>query len=276
MKNEQTRNYTINNNITATHNICSAIVEINKDISLIHLGTMGVYGYNDRFGKIPEGYLDIKVLETNKRSKIIYPSDPGSIYHLTKVLDHDILQYYNKNWGINITDLHQGVVWGTETPETKLDNRLCNRFDYCGDYGTVVNRFLMQAEIGYPLTIYGTGGQTRAMIHIEDTVKCIEIAINNKDINKDIKIYNQISETINLKRLANTIKDITNCQIQYIPNPRNELSDNALEVSNEGLLSLGFEPILLKNSLCDEICNVVSRYKNRVNLETIMPSSYWK
>ena len=181
MKSEWHKRYTVNNNTAATHNILCAIVESGQDIHVVHLGTMGVYGYGGG-AAIPEGYLRVELLGPDGRHvsrEILYPADPGSIYHMTKTLDQLIFYYYNKNDKVRITDLHQGVVWGTNTDETKRDPRLINRFDYDGDYGTVLNRFLMQAAIGYPLTVHGKGGQTRAFIHIRDTVRCIELALVN-------------------------------------------------------------------------------------------------
>jgi UDP-sulfoquinovose synthase len=160
------RRYTVDNNIAGTHNICSAIVDVDPSIHLVHLGTMGVYGYSKAFGAIPEGYLDIKINSTQNDTEILYPANPGSLYHLTKCLDQLIFQFYNKNWGLKITDLHQGIVWGVETEHTKLAPELVNRFDYDGIYGTVLNRFISQAANGLPLTVYGTGGQSRAFIHI--------------------------------------------------------------------------------------------------------------
>ena len=145
------------------------------DTHLVHLGTMGVYGYSKEMGSIPEGYLDITVKETGEDASILYPTNPGSVYHMTKSLDQLLFQFYNKNWGIKITDLHQGIVWGTQTDETALDPRLVNRFDYDGIYGTVLNRFISQAASGNDLTVYGTGGQKRAFIHIKDTANCVKI-----------------------------------------------------------------------------------------------------
>jgi UDP-sulfoquinovose synthase len=174
MKSSYHKRYTVSNNLNATNNILAAIVEAEVDAHLIHLGTMGVYGYGTAGVKIPEGYLPVKI-ETEDgreiRQEILYPANPGSIYHMTKTQDQLLFAFYNKNDGIKITDLHQGIVWGTQTEETRRDERLINRFDYDGDYGTVLNRFLMQAAIGYPLTVHGTGGQTRAFIHIQDTVR---------------------------------------------------------------------------------------------------------
>ncbi|HIC66149.1 MAG TPA: NAD-dependent epimerase/dehydratase family protein, partial [Paracoccus sp.] len=175
MKSSWHKRYTVNNNLNATNDVLAAIVESGQDIHLVHLGTMGVYGYGTAGMKIPEGYLDV-VVETENgphRQEILYPANPGSIYHMTKTQDQLFFFYYNKNDGVRITDLHQGIVWGTQTEETRIDDRLINRFDYDGDYGTVLNRFLMQAAIGYPLTVHGTGGQTRRSLTDQDLRKVI-------------------------------------------------------------------------------------------------------
>jgi UDP-sulfoquinovose synthase len=183
MKSDRHKNYTVNNNVNATHNLLNAMVELGLDAHLVHLGTMGVYGYSTVGAAIPEGYLPVGIDtmegETVKQD-ILYPSNPGSIYHMTKCLDQLIFQFYAKNDGLRITDLHQGIVWGTHTDQTRRHEQLVNRFDYDGDYGTVLNRFLIQAAIGYPLTVHGTGGQTRAFIHIQDSVRCIEIALKTR------------------------------------------------------------------------------------------------
>ena len=182
MKSARHKRYTVDNNLNATNDVLAAIVDSGLDIHLVHLGTMGVYGYGTAGMKIPEGYLNVKV-ETPQGlidTEILYPANPGSIYHMTKTQDALFFHFYNKNDGMKITDLHQGIVWGTQTEETRKDERLINRFDYDGDYGTVLNRFLMQAAIGHPLTVHGTGGQTRAFIHIQDTVRCIELALENR------------------------------------------------------------------------------------------------
>src|SRR3954453_10328358 len=182
MKSAWHKRYTVDNNVNATHNLLAALVEAGVDAHVVHLGTMGVYGYGTMGTSIPEGYLNVRTEEAGgeeREREILYPADPGSVYHTTKTLDQLLFAFYAKNDDLRITDLHQGIVWGTETQETSLDERLVNRFDYDGDYGTVLNRFLMQAAIGYPLTVHGTGGQTRAFIHIRDTVKCIQLAVGN-------------------------------------------------------------------------------------------------
>ncbi|MEC4676675.1 MAG: NAD-dependent epimerase/dehydratase family protein, partial [Nitrospirota bacterium] len=212
MKSASHKRYTVNNNINATHNILCAIVESGLDIHVVHLGTMGVYGYGTAGMEIPEGYLEVEVDVDGKRKalEILYPANPGSIYHLTKTQDALIFYYYNKNDNTRITDLHQGIVWGTNTEETLLDEKLINRFDYDGDYGTVLNRFLMQAAIGHPLTVHGKGGQTRAFIHIRDTVRCIKLAIENPPKTGDkVEIFNQTTETHTVKWLAEKVSEMT-------------------------------------------------------------------
>jgi UDP-sulfoquinovose synthase len=161
MKGSKGKRYTVDNNLNATNNVLCAIVESGRDIHLVHLGTMGVYGYGTAGMKIPEGYLKVQVVTdagNTIEQEILYPANPGSVYHMTKTQDALMFAFYNQNDGIRITDLHQGIVWGTNTPETEMDPRLTNRFDYDGDYGTVLNRFLIQSAIGYPLTVHGTGG----------------------------------------------------------------------------------------------------------------------
>jgi UDP-sulfoquinovose synthase len=183
MKSSWHKRYTVNNNLNATNDVLCAIVESKVDVHLVHLGTMGVYGYGTAGMKIPEGYLKVK-MDTDAggqiEQEILYPSNPGSIYHMTKTQDQLFFHFYNKNDGVKITDLHQGIVWGTQTDETALDERLINRFDYDGDYGTVLNRFLMQARSATRSRSTGTGGQTRAFINIQDTCRCIELAIRTR------------------------------------------------------------------------------------------------
>lgn len=279
MKSPREKMYTVDNNINATHNTLCAIVESGLDIHLVHLGTMGVYGYGTAGMKIPEGYLTVN-LTTDKgeniQREILYPTSPGSIYHMTKTQDQLMFEYYNRNDGVRVTDLHQGIVWGTHTNETEMDDRLVNRFDYDGDYGTVLNRFLMQAAIGYPLTVHGTGGQTRAFIHIQDTVKCILLSIENRpETGQKVAIYNQMTETHRVRDLATMISDMTGTDIQRLSNPRNEDDENDLFVENDCLLSMGLEPITLKSGLMEEIKSVAERYRDRCDLSKIQCLSFW-
>ena len=260
MKSSKHKRYTVDNNLNATNNILCAIVETGLDIHLVHLGTMGVYGYGTAGMKIPEGYLDVEVVtDSGKRiqQEILYPANPGSVYHMTKTQDQLFFFYYNKNDGVRVTDLHQGIVWGTNTPETLLDERLINRFDYDGDYGTVLNRFLMQAAIKYPLTVHGTGGQTRAFIHIKDTVRCVQLAIENPPAKGErVRILNQMTETHRVVDLAKMIAEMTGAEIAYLENPRNEAPENELFVKNQRLLDLGLEPTTLSQGLLQEVTEV--------------------
>ena len=280
MKSEKTKRYTVDNNLNATHNILCAIVESGQDIHVLHLGTMGVYGYGTAGMKIPEGYLNIQVVTDKgkvKKMEILYPAHPGSVYHLTKTQDQLFFYYYNKNDSLRITDLHQGVVWGTNTPETMMGERLINRFDYDGDYGTVLNRFLMQAAIGFPLTVHGTGGQTRAFIHIRDTVKCIEIAIKNPPKSGDkVKIFNQMTETHRVLDLAKLVAEKTGAEIQYLENPRLEAEENELQVENKCFLDLGLGPTLLKTSLLEEVTEIAQKYAHRCDRSKILCISTWR
>ena len=172
--------------------------------------------------------------------EILFPPNPGSIYHLTKTQDALLFQFYARNDKLRITDLHQGIVWGTQTEETRKDERLINRFDYDGDYGTVLNRFLMQAAVGYPLTVHGTGGQTRAFINLQDTVRCVELALNHPPRAGDrVSILNQLTECHRVRELAELVARQTGAEVAYLPNPRAEADENELIVMNQKFLGFG-------------------------------------
>ena len=279
MKSAYHKRYTVNNNLNATHNVLCAIVESGVDTHLAHLGTMGVYGYGTAGMKIPEGYLPIEVTTDDGdrvRQEILYPTNPGSIYHMTKTQDQLFFAYYAKNDGVRITDLHQGIVWGTNTRETLSDERLINRFDYDGDYGTVLNRFLMQAAVGYPLTVHGTGGQTRAFIHIQDTVRCVQLAIENPpEQGERVKILNQMTETHRVRDLATMVSDITGAEIANVPNPRKEDAENDLHVRNDLFIDLGLDPTTLSDGLLTEVTDIARRYAHRADLSKIPCTSVW-
>eukprot|EP01113_Clastostelium_recurvatum_P021120 TRINITY_DN249_c0_g1_i2.p1 TRINITY_DN249_c0_g1~~TRINITY_DN249_c0_g1_i2.p1 ORF type:complete len:481 (-),score=120.21 TRINITY_DN249_c0_g1_i2:82-1398(-) len=323
MKSSKHKRYTVNNNVNGTNNVLCAILDSGLDIHLVHLGTMGVYGYSSVGLKIPEGYLKIEIpvpkegdktsnghvdeaasaLPTGSESdsssddetasihsndseyvpkddnipmEIYYPPRPGSVYHMTKVLDAQMFEYYNRNNRMRITDLHQGIVWGCSTPETLQDERLINRFDYDGDYGTVLNRLLMQAAIQHPLTVYGSGGQTRAFIHIRDSVRCIEIALSNPPKPADrVLIFNQITETHRVRDLAALINQLTGVPVGNIGNPRNEAAENDLVVENKQFLELGLKPTKLSEGLLYEITELASKFSDRCDVSRIAPCSFW-
>ncbi|MEM6430808.1 MAG: NAD-dependent epimerase/dehydratase family protein [Deinococcota bacterium] len=279
MKSPQHKRYTVNNNTNATHNVLCAVVESGQDIHIAHLGTMGVYGYGTAGMAIPEGYLDVEVTtEGGERlmQQILYPSNPGSIYHMTKTLDQLMFAYYNKNDKLRVTDLHQGIVWGTNTPETLKDERLINRFDYDGDYGTVLNRFLMQAAVGYPLTVHGTGGQTRAFIHIRDTVRCIQLAVENPPTDGErVNILNQMTETHRVRDLAELVSKLTGAEVAYVDNPRNEAPENELVVKNQAFLDLGLSPTTLQDGLLNEVTDIAKKYAHRADRDKIPSASLW-
>jgi UDP-sulfoquinovose synthase len=280
MRTEKTKRYTVDNNVRATHNLLTALVTTGSSASLVHLGTMGVYGYGwSGSAPIPEGYLTVKVPtpDGEVEREILHPANPGSVYHLTKTLDQLLFSFYAVNDRLRITDLHQGIVWGTQTDQSAKDDRLVNRFDYDGDYGTVLNRFLMQAAIGHPLTVHGTGGQTRAFIHIRDSVRCIEIALNNPpDAGSKVLVRNQVTETHRLLDLAKMVADMTGGEIAYLPNPRREAEENDLAVRNDQFLALGLQPTTLSEGLLEEITEIASRYKDRVDPTKIIARSVWR
>ena len=279
MKTARHKTYTVTNNVNSTHNLLNAVVELGSDIHIIHMGTMGVYGYSSVGATIPEGYLNVDITTDNGKKipqEILYPVKPGSIYHMTKCLDQLLFQFYAHNDNLRITDLHQGIVWGTHTDQTRRHEQLINRFDYDGDYGTILNRFVIQAAINYPLTVHGTGGQSRAFIHIQDSVRCIQLALESPpQAGERTKIFNQITEVHRVRDLAKIVQDMTGAEIAYLENPRNEAAENDLIVSNEQFLNLGLDPITLRTGLLDELMEIAKKYQHRIDKTRIPCTSTW-
>jgi UDP-sulfoquinovose synthase len=266
--------YTQHNNVIGNLNLLFAIAEINPEIHLVKLGTMGEYGTPNI--DIEEGWLEIE--HNGRTDKMLYPKRPGSFYHLSKVHDSHNIEFACRIWNLRATDLNQGVVYGQQTPETARDERLATRFDYDAVFGTVLNRFVIQAVIGHPLTVYGTGGQTRGMIDIRDTVRCIQLACENPADRGEFRVFNQITEWMSVQQIAETIKAASpeDVRIDYLPNPRVELADHYYNVTHTKLIELGLQPHLLTDTLIDSLFEITKRYAHRVRPEALLPTVNWR
>ena len=238
-----------------------------------------MYGYETVPVDLPEGYLTVSYPDRHGEMHsrdILYPTQPGSVYHLSKSLDQLLFQFYARNDGVRVTDLHQGIVWGTQTVETERDPRLVNRFDYDGDYGTVLNRFLVEAAIGYPLTVHGTGGQTRAFINIHDTVRCIRLAVESgAQVGGEVRVMNQMTETHRVADLAELVARTVGADVDMVTNPRQEADENQLAARNDRLLGLGLAPIRLDSGLLSAEVDIARTYAGRIDVSRIPCRSYW-
>ena len=265
------------NNVVGTLNLLFAIRELQPDCHLIKLGTMGEYGTPNI--DIEEGYISI---EHNGRKDVLpFPKQPGSFYHLSKVHDSHNMMFTCRIWGLRATDLNQGVVYGTMTDEVALHEGLINRFDYDDVFGTVLNRFCVQAAIGYPLTVYGKGGQTRGFLDIRDTVRCIEIACHNPAARGECRVYNQFTEQFSVLQLAEMVKTAgkeldLDVEIDYLPDPRVEAEEHYYNAKHSKLIDLGLKPHYLSDSLLDSLVNIAMRYKDRIDMSLIPPRVNWR
>ena len=267
---------TLSNNLNVTFNIIWAVLEHNPDCHIIKLGTMGEYGTPNI--DIEEGWLEIE--HKGRKDKFLYPRQAGSLYHTTKVLDTDLLWFYVRTYGLRVTDLMQGPVYGLITPETEVDERLLPNFHYDDIFGTVVNRFLVQAVAGVPLTVYGKGGQTRGYLDLRDTLQCVKLASENPAERGELKIFNQIVEQFSVNELAEKIQRVganngLDVQIKSIPNPRKEAEDHYYNAAHSGLLELGLEPHYMTDELLSDMLQKVISYKDKIDTRCIMPRVKW-
>lgn len=265
--------YTQHNNVIGTLNVMYAIAEINPEIHLVKLGTMGEYGTPNI--DIEEGWIEIE--HNGRKDRMLYPKKPGSFYHLTKVHDSHNIEFGCRIWGLRATDLNQGVVYGQQTDQTVRDPRLATRFDYDAVFGTVLNRFIIQAALGQPLTVYGKGGQTRGMLDIRDTVECLRLAVENPADRGEFRVFNQMTESFSVKQLAELVAETYpgSVEINYLENPRWELEEHYYNVKHTGLLELGLKPHLLSDTLIESLFPIVEENKHRVNLDNLLPKVKW-
>jgi len=265
------------NNVVGTLNVLFAIREVRPDCHLIKLGTMGEYGTPNI--DIEEGYINIE--HNGRRDLLPFPKQPGSFYHLSKVHDSHNMMFACKIWGVRATDLNQGVVYGTMTDEVALDEALINRLDYDEVFGTVLNRFCVQAAIGQPLTVYGKGGQTRGFLDIRDTVRCIELACLNPAARGECRVYNQFTEQFSVLDIARKVqeagKDLgIKVEIDHLPDPRVEAEQHYYNAKHSKLLDLGLQPHFLSDSLLDSLMNIAMKYRDRVDPTIMLPQVNWR
>jgi UDP-sulfoquinovose synthase len=265
------------NNVVGTLNLLFALKELRPDCHLVKLGTMGEYGTPNI--DIEEGYIRI---EHNGRTDLLpFPKQPGSFYHLSKVHDSHNMMFACKIWGLRATDLNQGVVYGTVTDEVVLDEALINRFDYDDVFGTVLNRFCIQAAAGHPLTVYGKGGQTRGFLDIRDTVRCIEIACLNPANAGECRVFNQFTEQFSVLELAEMVQAAAwklgmRVNVEHIPGPRVESEEHYYNAKHSKLIDLGLQPHFLSDSLLDSLMNIAVRYQDRIDTSLFMPQVQWR
>jgi len=266
--------YTQVNNVVGTLNLLYAIADVDPSIHLVKLGTMGEYGTPNI--DIEEGFIEIT--HRGRTDVLPYPKQPGSFYHLSKVHDSHNIMFACRIWGLRSTDLNQGVVYGQETPETVLHPDLATRFDYDGVFGTVLNRFCVQAVVGHPLTVYGSGGQTRGMLDIRDTLACVELAVANPPTVGEYRVFNQFTESFSVSQVAAMVADVYPgaVEIVHMDDPRVEKEEHYYRAAHTKLLDLGLVPHLLNQSTISSLLSVVDRHRDRVDTGAIAPTVEWR
>jgi UDP-sulfoquinovose synthase len=266
--------YTQVNNVVGNLNVLYAIGEIDPDIHLVKLGTMGEYGTPNI--DIEEGWLEIE--HKGRKDRVLYPKRPGSFYHLSKVHDSHNIEFACRIWGLRATDLNQGVVYGQQTAETAMDDRLATRYDYDAVFGTVLNRFVIQSVLGKPLTVYGGGTQTRGIIEIRDTVRCLQLACENPAARGEFRVFNQMTQSLSITEMAEIIARVSpdTVKIEHLDNPRVELENHHYNVVHSGLVELGLDPHLLSDTLIESLFGITKRYAHRVRPEAMLPTIQWR
>lgn len=267
---------TLNNNLNVTFNVIWGAIQHAPDCHIIKLGTMGEYGTPNI--DIEEGWIDIE--HKGRKDKFLFPRQAGSLYHTTKVLDTDLMWFYVRTYGLRMTDLMQGPVYGLETAEAEMDERLGPNFHYDDIFGTAVNRFLVQAVAGVPLTVYGKGGQTRGYLNLKDTLQCIDLAANTPADRGELRILNQFTEQFSVNELAQRVQGAgkalgINVEVKSIPNPRKEAEDHYYNAAHSGLMELGLEPNYMTESVLVSMMERILKHKNSIENGRIMPRVKW-
>jgi len=266
--------YTQTNNIVGTLNVLFAIAEHDPDVHLVKLGTMGEYGTPNI--DIEEGFIEIT--HRGRTDVLPFPKQPGSFYHLSKVFDSDNIAFTCRSWGLRATDLNQGIVYGQQTPETSLDPTLATRLDYDAVFGTVLNRFIVQAVVGHPLTVYGSGGQTRGMLNILDTLACVELALLNPPAAGEYRVFNQFTESWSVAEMAELVTGALpgSHRVEHLDDPRTEKQEHYYRAAHTKLLDLGLVPHLLDDEVIQSIAELVEQHRARVDLDVIRPTVQWR
>lgn len=267
---------TLSNNLLATFNVIYAVLEHAPKCHIVKLGTMGEYGTPNI--DIEEGWIEVN--HKGRSQKFLYPRQAGSLYHTTKVLDTDLLWFYVRTYGLRVTDLMQGPVYGLSTEQCDIDERLLPNFHYDDIFGTAVNRFIVQAVAGVPLTVYGKGGQVRGYLNLKDTLQCVELAINNPIESGNLRILNQFTETFSVNELARRVKQAgaelgLDVKVNSISNPRKEPEEHYYNPAHSGLVDLGLVPNYMTTEVLQEMIKRVQIYKKQINMDIIMPRVSW-
>lgn len=269
-------NLTLSNNLLVTNNLMFSLRDYTRETHVIHVGTMGEYGTPNI--DIEEGWLEIE--HKGRKDKFLFPRQASSLYHTTKIMDTDLMWFAVRMWDLRITDLMQGPVYGVETEDSKIDDRLKTLFNYDEIFGTIVNRFVTQAVIGYPLTVYGKGGQTRGYLNINDTLQCVHMSEKTPAEKGELRIYNQIMETLSVNQLAEITCRVGKAlgyevEVKSIDNPRREAEEHYYNPTYQGLIEIGVVPHYLTDEVMANMFKVVERYKENIRKDVIFKGIRW-